>query len=260
MPRAAKRRNKLPFGLGFQSPAGPLAGLFHALLKHRSSKYDAHMDAEPSLSIAQRATLVLTAAAAYAVGFWPTWFVRDATLGYFGNPAYEGVWILIPHALLYSTLPAVFCVLVWGLLHRLRWLDRPSFAVNSGVVLLGLIGGAVALAATFGFIYASGQGGAVHAPQVDPWLMAGNLFSNFFEELIFRGFILVALTAALGFWPAAILSGVAFGATHTQFPMELQALIAVMGIVWAVIAARAKTIVAPYISHMLLDWVADPLL
>ena len=100
----------------------------------------------------------------------------------------------------------------------------------------------------------------MHAPTVDPWLMAGNLFSNFFEELIFRGFILVALAAALGFWPAAILSSIGFGAVHTQFPLELQSLIGLVGLVWCIIAARAKSILAPYISHMLLDWVADPIL
>lgn len=218
------------------------------------------MDAKASVSLVQRAALVLFAGAAYVVGFWPTWFVRDAVLAHFGMPAYEGVWILIPHAFLYSTLPALVCALAWMLLHRLRWLGTPSFALNGGVILLGLIGGVVALAATFGVIYATGQGGAVHAPQVDPWLMAGNFVSNFYEELIFRGFILVALTAAFGLWPAAILSGIAFGAVHTQFPVELQVLIGVIGVVWALVAARAQSILAPYISHMLLDWVADPLL
>lgn len=218
------------------------------------------MDTGTYRSIAQRAILVLLGGAAYAVGFWPTWFVRDAVLGQFGFPAYEDVWILIPHAFLYSTLPALFCALAWALLHRLRWLDAPSFALNGRVLLLGLIGGVVALVVTFGVIYATGKGGAVHAAEIDPWLMAGNFVSNFYEELIFRGFILVTLTAALGFWPAALLSGIAFGAVHTQFPVELQVLIGVIGFFWALIAARAKSILAPYISHMLLDWVADPFL
>jgi hypothetical protein len=44
------------------------------------------METNISRSITQRAVLVLAAAAAYAVGFWPTWFVRDAVLGHFGNP------------------------------------------------------------------------------------------------------------------------------------------------------------------------------
>ena len=218
------------------------------------------METGTSRSIAQRATLVLLAGAAYAVGLWPTWSVRDAALAQFGFPAYEGVWILIPHAFLYSTLAAIFCVITWLLLHRARWLDAPSFALTGRVALWGLLGGVAALSITFGVIYATGQGGAVHAPTVDPWLMAGNLFSNFFEELIFRGFILVALTAALGFWPAAILSSIGFGAVHTQFPLELQILIGLVGLVWCFIASRAKSLLAPYISHMLLDWVADPIL
>lgn len=218
------------------------------------------MDPRARLTISQRLILVLLGVAAFAIGLWPTWLVRDAALARFGMPAYEGVWILIPHALLYSTLSALFCALTWLLLQRVRWLDAPSFALNGKVVIWGVIGAAVALASSFGVIFATGQGSAVHAPEIDPWLMAGNVFSNFFEELVFRGFILAALTAALGFWPAAVLSSMAFGAVHTQFPLELQILIGLIGLMWCLVLSRAKSLLAPYISHMLLDWAADPFL
>jgi membrane protease YdiL (CAAX protease family) len=212
------------------------------------------------LNLVQRATLVLLAVGAFVVGLWPTWFVRDRVLAQFGNPPYEGVWILIPHALLYSTLAALFCAIVWFVLTRARWLAPPSFALNGGVVLWGIAGGVIALGITVGTLFATGQSGAFHAAEIDPWLMGGNLFSNFFEEFIFRGFILVALTAALGFWPAAILSSIAFGAVHTQYPIELQVLVGLMGFVWCLIAARTKSLLAPYISHMTLDWLIDPFL
>ena len=35
-----------------------------------------------------------------------------------------------------------------------------------------------------------------------------------YEEFVFRGFLLAALTAVFGFWPAAILSSLAFGAAY----------------------------------------------
>jgi membrane protease YdiL (CAAX protease family) len=47
---------------------------------------------------------------------------------------------------------------------------------------------------------------------------------------------------------------------HTQYPIELQVLVGLMGFVWCLIAARTKSLLAPYISHMTLDWLIDPFL
>lgn len=208
----------------------------------------------------RRAALTLLAAAAFAVGLWPSWALRDRVLAHFDNPPYEGVWILIPHALLYSTLAALFCAIVWVLLARARWIEAPRFALNGGVVLWGVAGGLVSVGLTIAALFAMGQAGAFHAPSVDPWLMGANAFSNFFEEFIFRGFILVALTAAFGFWPAAILSSIGFAAMHSQYPLPLQALIGTMGLLWCLVAVRAKSLLSPYIAHTLLDWLLDPFL
>jgi len=212
------------------------------------------------LTPARRALLLVLAAGVFAIGLGPTWYVRDAVLKAFGAPAYEGVWILIPHALLYSTLCALTALALWLWLARARWVRPPSLAFSGGVGAWGVLGGFVVITITVGALYALGHGGAFHAPRVDPWLMAGNAFSNFFEELIFRGFLLTALMAALGFWPAAILSSIAFGAVHTQFPLEIQVLVGVAGFVWCVVAVRARSLLAPYISHMTLDWLVDPFL
>src|SRR5262249_30322916 len=141
----------------------------------------------------------------YVIGFWPTSFVRDAVLRAFDHPRYEGVWILIPHLFLYTTLPALFCLVAWTLFARAQWM--PAFKLSARLPALGLgLGvGLVSVAAVVAFFFATGQSGAFHAPRVDPWIAGANIFSNFYEEYIFRGFILAALTAALGFWPAAIL-------------------------------------------------------
>jgi hypothetical protein len=45
------------------------------------------------------------------------------------------------------------------------------------------------------------------------WIIA-NLFLGFSEELQFRGYILATLTDGIGFWPAAILLSIGFGALH----------------------------------------------
>lgn len=219
-----------------------------------------HANIELHLTLTQRALLLVLAVGIFAIGLWPTWYVRDVVLEAFGAPAYEGVWKLIPHALLYSTLSALSALALWLWLARARWVRPLSLAYNRKVAALGILGGVVVIVISVMALFALGYGGAFHAPRIDPWLMAGNAFSNFFEELIFRGFLLSVFAAALGFWPAAILSSIAFGAVHSQYPFELQALVGVAGFVWCLVAAHAKSLLAPYISHMTLDWLIDPFL
>jgi len=212
------------------------------------------------MTLAQRSTLIAAATAAYLIGFWPTWWLRDFALQSFDNPSYQGVWILIPHVFLYSTLPALFCLAAWIVLARLKWMPAlrlsprwPTFGWGFGV-------GLVSIALLVAFFFATGRTGAFHAPRMDPWVATANIFSNFYEEFIFRGFILVALTAALGFWPAAIISSLAFGATHAQYPLALQALIAGLAVLWAWAAKQGGGLLAPYAAHMTLDWLIDPIL
>jgi len=212
------------------------------------------------MNLIQRSTLIAAAAAAYLIGFWPTWRLRDTVLQSFGNPDYQGVWVLIPHVFLYSTLPALFCLAAWAVLARMGWMPALKLSLRWRTFFWGLGAGLVSLAVLVGFFFATGQAGAFHAPQVDPWITTANVFSNFYEELIFRGFILVALTAALGFWPAAIISSLAFGATHTQYPLILQGLIAAIAMIWAWVAKHSGGLLAPYTAHMTLDWLIDPFL
>lgn len=212
------------------------------------------------MSLTQRGILIAAAVAAYLVGFWPTWWLRDYVLHAFGDPAYEGVWIVIPHLFLYSTLQAVFCLIAWTILARAKLMPGLKLSFRGLTLGWGLAAGLVSIAILVGFFFATGQGGAFHEPRINPWIMSANIFSNFYEELVFRGFILVALTAALGFWPAAIISSIAFGATHAQYPLELQALIAVIAVLWAWAFKKGDGLLAPYTAHMTLDWLIDPVL
>jgi membrane protease YdiL (CAAX protease family) len=176
-----------------------------------------------------------------------------------GNPAYEGVWILVPHALLYSTLGALVCLALWIAFVRAKWLAPMPLALSRAVVAWGVAAALVTAAGTFGFLAAT-QPGALHAPRFDAWLAAANLFSNLYEELIFRGFVLAALTAVFGFWPAALLSSLAFAVTHSQYPLALQALIATCGLFWCWIVRRTRSLWSSWIAHVGLDWMVDPFL
>jgi membrane protease YdiL (CAAX protease family) len=211
-------------------------------------------------SMLRRVVLIVAAATAYVVNFWPNPLLRDVILHAFGNPAYHGVWILIPHLFLYTTLQALVCFVLWAVLVRVGWLPKMQLSLRWRTFVWGLAVGLISVGITVAFFFATGQAGAFHAPHVDPWNAAANLFSNFFEEYVYRGFILVAFTAALGFWPAAVLSSIMFGATHQQYPLSLQALIAVIAILWAWVGRRSGGLLAPYTAHMTLDWLMDPII
>src|SRR5262245_5524004 len=133
-------------------------------------------------SLLRRAALICIAAIAYLVGFWPTWQVRDAVLSAFGNPPYQGLWLLIPHVFLYSTLPALFCFVAWIVLVRAQWMQPLRLSLRWRTLGWGLAAGLVSVAAIVGFFFATGQAGAFHAARVDAWNMAANLISNFYEE------------------------------------------------------------------------------
>jgi hypothetical protein len=74
------------------------------------------------MNLMQRGILIAVAAAAYLVGFWPSWWVRDLVLRALDNSPYEGPGILIPHLFLYTTLEALFCFAAWNVLARLQWM------------------------------------------------------------------------------------------------------------------------------------------
>ena len=211
-------------------------------------------------SLARRIVLIGAAAAAYVVNFWPAPLLRDTVLNAFGNPPYKGVWLLIPHLFLYTTLQALVCLLLWTALVRAGWMPKLQLSLRWRTFAWGLGAGLFSIAVMVAFFFATGQAGAFHSPHVDPWNAGANIFSNFFEEYVYRGFILAALAAALGFWPAVILSSIMFGATHTQYPLVLQGMIAALAVVWAWAGKQGGGLLAPYTAHMTLDWILDPII
>jgi len=216
------------------------------------------MTAPQQLSLLHRSVLALLAVGCFAVNYAPTRAYHAAVANTFGEVPYEGSGVLIHHVFLGSTLQFVCAALLWLVLNRMGWLAAPSLRFSPGVFGWGLLGGLVAAGITLGVLFLA-QPNLLHPPEFEPWLLAANAVSNFYEEFIFRGFLLVALTAAFGFWPAAILSSVAFGVIHTQYAPEEQAVVALFGLIWAWIAHITKSLIAPYVSHMALDWIVDPI-
>src|SRR5262245_16445950 len=99
----------------------------------------------------RRIVLIGAAAVAYIVNFWPSPLLRDAVLNAFGNPPYKGVWLLIPHLFLYSTLQALVCLLLWTVLARAGWMPKLELSLRRRTFAWGLGAGFLSLAVTVAF-------------------------------------------------------------------------------------------------------------
>ena len=92
---------------------------------------------------------------------------------------------------------------------------------------------------------------AVHAVQSNPWVATANLFSNFYGGVRRRRFLLATLTAVFGFWPAAILSSVAFGAMRMpNTRWNSGDYLVVFGLTWCWLVRRTGSIWSAWIARM----------
>jgi uncharacterized protein len=70
------------------------------------------------------------------------------------------------------------------------------------------------LAAMHGFSHGGWALGRAEAAHYGILYFIGFIFVGFFEEFSFRGYLQTTLASGIGFWPAAILLSIAFGASH----------------------------------------------
>jgi membrane protease YdiL (CAAX protease family) len=211
--------------------------------------------------LAAQALVLLAVLIAYGSNFWPERLVLKSGIIALGNPPYAGfTGIFLPHLLLYSTVMAAVSAVLWWALVRADLLAPPQFGNLSQSLRLGVIGGIAALLLTLVVVLAALPAGTIHWIAPNPWKIGGNIFSNFFEEFVFRGFLLVALRRLVGFWPAALLSSAMWAFLHTQFPLVIQLNILAVGVGFCWLANRAKSLWAPYVAHEVLDLIGDSLI
>lgn len=208
------------------------------------------------MGIENRWLLAIGAGIVYGSTFRPSEWVRDGALSLIGPRPYEGIWILIPHLLLYGTMTAALAAICWTILARSNAMPPPGLGSSKPVLAWAMIGGIASVIASLLFLWAAGVGRLTWVG-FDGWKFAGNLFSNFYEEFVYRGFLLVALTRLIRFWPAAVLSSLAFGLGHEQYPLSLQLFIAVVSIGWCWIVRRTGSIWSAWGAHMVVDIVID---
>ncbi len=217
----------------------------------------------------QRRFAVLLAAAVPLVElFWgPSSPPRRLILAVVGEHEDRGPWMVFHHWFLYSLTAAALSTVLWlvlarrGLLPPLR--DSLRLTPSRDIVLWGVgVGLAVAAlnVAIFAVLAWRGllEGFALQYVPPDGWSLLGNVVSNFYEELIARGFLVVALRMAFRSTPLAVaISSLCFGFGHTQYPVFERCFIAVAGAMQCVAYLRTRSLWAPYVAHEVYDVLLD---
>ena len=211
------------------------------------------------LSTSHKLAILAGVAAAYGSNFWPSPQVRIAGIRGLDLIRYERWGIFLPHLLFYSTLMAVVSAVLWLVMARRGILPKPQLGGFGKAMLPGLIGGLVGLAASIAVAFIT-MPNSVHWIAPNAWKIGGNIFSNFYEEFVFRGFLLTGLWRVTGFWPAALLSSVAWAFLHIQYPLPYQVLILGLGVGFCWLVRHTKSLWAPYFAHEVLDILGDSLI
>ena len=184
--------------------------------------------------------------------------------------------ILLGHWV-FGQLPRVLlCVAVWLVGSRLGLMPSLRQSLASGgswrrVAVTGLIATTVLLVVTVGIGAAAGGTFGFH-----PYFtkMAGDLVSNMYEEVVYRGlmfcafygvaaaasFALVGTLDRAGLVVGTIGSCVVFAAGHEQYSIALRVVVGVVAIGFAYPWIAARSLWAPWIPHTLVDVIGDSIL
>jgi membrane protease YdiL (CAAX protease family) len=88
-------------------------------------------------------------------------------------------------------------------------------------------------------------------------LLFGNVFSNFYEELIYRGIVLGIGVKYTRQEPVAIaMSVIVFSRGHLHYPWQLVLVVIGAGILWAAMTLKYRSLWPAYASHMVSDVLA----
>jgi membrane protease YdiL (CAAX protease family) len=92
----------------------------------------------------------------------------------------------------------------------------------------------------------------------NPFSIAGNFFSNFCEELIFRGLIFFAFYSASNNKNVGIfISGIIFGLTHEQYPWLIKGYIMIIGTLFSHLTSEKNNLIPAIVAHDVVDWILD---
>jgi CAAX prenyl protease-like protein len=216
----------------------------------------------------QRAVLVAGAALTLWGGKALAELWRGAVRDWAHHPPFQGPWVTVEHALLYTTVTALICWGLWRVFARMGWLASPRSVLGGapGSVIRWGVGLGIAL-----FLFDLAALLALHALGAMPpdrpalgwhpmsgWSFLGNLLSNFYEEWIYRGFLFaVAVRVTSSRVGAALITSALFAAVHTQYDWALRVLIFVSTLAGCWVVLKQRSLWPAWIAHQVVDVLGD---
>jgi len=117
----------------------------------------------------------------------------------------------------------------------------------TGVLIVGFIGAALATLGALQLMF-----------EPNPLLMIGNVFSNFYEEFIYRGALLAILMKYVGSKSVAVtVSALVFCQGHLHYPLPLVLVVFLAALLWGAMVLRYQSLWPAWLSHCVMDFIAD---
>jgi membrane protease YdiL (CAAX protease family) len=94
-------------------------------------------------------------------------------------------------------------------------------------------------------------------PQISPiWLILVTAFVGFYEELVFRGFLITRLKVMTkNVWVAVFISSVIFGVVHNYQDKLAMVQITMIAFIFGTMYVRRKSLISPMLAHMAFDFI-----
>jgi membrane protease YdiL (CAAX protease family) len=176
----------------------------------------------------------------------------------------EGSGLFLRHLVTFSLFTAAISIAAWFALARIGWLASPRRWLGFGPEpLRALRWGAIAGVALSALVVIVGVAlGEKLRWHPDGWKIAGNVFSNYYEEISYRGLIMQGAWAATGSRiGAVVISSAAFGWSHAHGSHAMLRAIAagIAGCVFGGLAVRTRSLGGAWTAHQVSDMILDSL-
>lgn len=169
----------------------------------------------------------------------------------------DGPKLFLSHLIIDSFFPALLCALYWWFLCKKVPLEPVYLRTRLKRALWdGLWAGLFIVVLTIPLAYYRWNFEFQFHP--DFWKITGNIFSNTYEEIQYRGFLLLAgLYALRNKHLANLFAAICFAYVHTQYPPEIRAYVGVVGLIMGYAFLKTRNFAAPILAHCIGDWILD---
>jgi len=165
----------------------------------------------------------------------------------------------LKHVFFYSLTNAVLCFGTFLVFAKLKMFRLPSLKRNvKSSLVKGFVAGLIITALTVIQVFLTKS--QFHF-NLDIWEITGNIFSNAYEEIIYRGLIFTGMLYLFRIsWAAFIVSGLIFGWSHTQYNLFMQFGVGVVGVILSYLYYNTGNLLAPWTTHQVTDTIVDTIL